>query len=289
MNVLNNQPKPNGYLYHYTSQEGLLGIIQKRQLWATNLLFLNDSMEFNQAIKIYQKSVEIYKEEGEVNQKEIRFLEDFSKDVDNFSTPTKQSFDGIYVCSFSEQENQLSQWRGYCPDEGGFSIGFNFASSLTDIVAKQGFMLVKCVYEESVQLEIVKHFIREILDCFRGNQDDQVLKSKEVWDKFLALAPMLKHPKFSEESEWRLISKPKLFLDVEFRTGKSMLVPYVKVELTEPPSDSQKKTTLLNCIPKICIGPTLYPSLSHVALKNLLKKEIGKCEVVESNIPFRPK
>ena len=29
-------------LYHYTSQAGLFGIIQDRQIWATNVLFLND-------------------------------------------------------------------------------------------------------------------------------------------------------------------------------------------------------------------------------------------------------
>jgi hypothetical protein len=32
---------------------------------------------------------------------------------------------GIYIFSLSARENMLSQWRGYCPDGAGFSIGFD--------------------------------------------------------------------------------------------------------------------------------------------------------------------
>jgi hypothetical protein len=32
-------------LYHYTDAHGLLGIVQSRQLWASNAAFLNDSTE----------------------------------------------------------------------------------------------------------------------------------------------------------------------------------------------------------------------------------------------------
>ena len=34
------------YLYHYTSQKGILGILQTNKLWMTNILYLNDSSEF---------------------------------------------------------------------------------------------------------------------------------------------------------------------------------------------------------------------------------------------------
>ena len=32
---------PPAVLHHYTSSDGLLGIIQTRELWATNVLYLN--------------------------------------------------------------------------------------------------------------------------------------------------------------------------------------------------------------------------------------------------------
>jgi hypothetical protein len=39
-------------LYHYTTQEGLLGIIKCRCLWTTNIFYLNDSTEFNYALEL---------------------------------------------------------------------------------------------------------------------------------------------------------------------------------------------------------------------------------------------
>ena len=34
------------FLYHYTSLKGLRGILSTRQIWATDILYLNDSAEF---------------------------------------------------------------------------------------------------------------------------------------------------------------------------------------------------------------------------------------------------
>jgi len=87
---------------------------------------------------------------------------------------------------------------------------------------------------------------------------------------------------------------------VQFRVGKSMLIPYVKINLTEfqeSNSDSGKK--IWRCIPEIYIGPTPHPNLSHTSLGNMLRKEGGfsefdpngvltdKCQVIESEIPYR--
>ena len=33
-------------IYHYTTQEGLIGIIEKRSIWATQIQYLNDTQEF---------------------------------------------------------------------------------------------------------------------------------------------------------------------------------------------------------------------------------------------------
>jgi hypothetical protein len=37
--------KPEGLLYHYTDQKGLLGILESKQLWATHYRYLNDTSE----------------------------------------------------------------------------------------------------------------------------------------------------------------------------------------------------------------------------------------------------
>jgi hypothetical protein len=39
------QPKPEGLLYHYTTQQGLLGIFKEQKIWASHLQYLNDKSE----------------------------------------------------------------------------------------------------------------------------------------------------------------------------------------------------------------------------------------------------
>jgi hypothetical protein len=50
--------KPPDVLHHYTSSEGLLGIIQAHELWATNVLYLNDASELSDAARILQDELE---------------------------------------------------------------------------------------------------------------------------------------------------------------------------------------------------------------------------------------
>src|SRR5229473_5273124 len=45
------QPIPE-FLYHYTSQDGLLGIIESRSLWATNISYMNDATEFGLSVRL---------------------------------------------------------------------------------------------------------------------------------------------------------------------------------------------------------------------------------------------
>ena len=122
-------------LYHYTSQDGLLGIVQKREIWATNLLFLNNSMELNYAIQMLQHAIEKMKQN--LSEEEFRFIKEFGEQLDDINAPLSQNINGIYVCSFSKNGDQLSQWRGYCTDDIGFSIGFDFNSSLGALIEKQ--------------------------------------------------------------------------------------------------------------------------------------------------------
>ncbi len=219
--------------------------------------------------------------------------------MDEIESPLHQSYAGVYVCSFSKNANQLSQWRGYCPSGSGFSIGFDFNSSLEGIVESEGFNLVECIYDKNEQSDIVESFLESTLDNFRKN-DDYSPKGLAIRD-FLTLAPRLKHPKFEEEQEWRLISSSKLLTDVKFRAGKSMLVPYVKVSLFEfqDEIDKNNKKKTLTCIPEIWIGPTPDPYLSSISLENFLRSErifrvindkgwpVQKCLVFASDIPYR--
>jgi hypothetical protein len=47
--------KPPDHLYHYTSIEGLMGILTNRSLWATEIYFLNDTQELRYSDGVLKK------------------------------------------------------------------------------------------------------------------------------------------------------------------------------------------------------------------------------------------
>lgn len=163
---MNTVPK---YLYHYTSQKGLLGIVKNNEVWATDILYLNDTMEYKYAIdltseiikkrqescedktpshavytkprKIPGSIVPLFPYRYEKKLVEYSILEDLNEFIKEF-----KEFH-IFVFSLSEDGNTLSQWRGYCPNNNGYSIGFN-KKALERIISEKHFKLVKCIYKK---------------------------------------------------------------------------------------------------------------------------------------------
>ena len=147
----------------------------------------------------------------------------------------------MFVASFSEERDSLSQWRAYCPSGAGYSIGFD-ARNLWAEAFTQGFhKFAPCIYDWESQLEAIESLLDKVMTSERWahvleNRGDEhsYLRAQEVWlREFLLLAPALKHRAFREEREWRLISQPIEMLDssLRYRAGRSMLIPYVEINL----------------------------------------------------------
>ena len=45
-------PPPQKILYHYTSQEGLIGILTHRCIWASKIHYMNDSKELQRSFEL---------------------------------------------------------------------------------------------------------------------------------------------------------------------------------------------------------------------------------------------
>ena len=129
-----NQPKPEGLLYHYTDQKGLLGIIRDKCIWATHLRYLNDTSEgkivfpvvldelnsrVNSDAMMLSFGMQPLKRSGKIECEDEEIL---SQGVAMLSWVTSQD---VFVTSFSEKGNLLSQWRAYSGGSGGYSIGFS--------------------------------------------------------------------------------------------------------------------------------------------------------------------
>ncbi len=254
---------PRRTLYHYTTQKGLLGLIKKKEIWATHHQCMNDTQEF-----VHAK--ELFRSEIAKGVPADPLLEGMRNALEG------EGFEGVslYVASLSEDPDSLSQWRAYGGPASGFSLGFD-----TDgIVLPNPFILVRCIYEEVVRSENTDdpHFLKPYIDLF----------TRLMLHKF---ALTLKNPKFLVEKEWRIISFGAMMDDasdmgsapLEFREGKSTIVPYRRVPLR-----NNKNRFPLTAI---VVAPNPNPEQSVRSVNSLLASQgLMNCiPARRSEVPYR--
>ena len=280
-------------LYHYTTQSSLLGIMKDKSIRATNIFFLNDSLEFKYAADIVKEVISPAFESlplrnryaltglfgGETppddpgKEPEYRkrdFLEGIYRVIDDFE------WDEIYVSSFTEEGDQLSQWRGYCPGGNGFSIGLR-TSELVNQMKQQDFILAKCIYERERQKEIIRNIINYAVNRLPEAQGSKGMISliSDTLRSLIPTIPTLKHESFHEEKEWRFISRRRAGSDIEFRPGKSLIIPYRNVPL--------KISDVLSII---YIGPTPHRELAKKSVMQLINSIGLSCNVEMSKTSY---
>ncbi|WP_138598909.1 MULTISPECIES: DUF2971 domain-containing protein [unclassified Pseudoalteromonas] len=275
-------------LYHYTDQNGFMGIFINQELWATKIQYLNDEKEYALALTLAKEHLEDLIEEAKTHQEralitKLNYYIDIIPNIKNMN---------ICVSSLTENGDLLSQWRGYSRTLGGYSIGFN-EFAFEPFITLQGFELAQCVYENNAQKELVKSMIDQVIDEFNSEpepgykMETYYESGNEFLDRLAKIAPLLKDSSFAEECEWRVIATVN-FEDLEFRAGNSMLTPFYKVNL-----DSVDFSRLID---EIIVGHTPHPELAISAteafvLKHFppLDKDDYQCpiKVKQSNIPFR--
>lgn len=257
-------------LYHYTSYRGLNGVVCEKNIWASNIHFLNDDSENCIALEIFDRIIEnnnraLFKGEVEVTNK-------------------KSSYKNIRVASFSIKEDDLSQWRAYCPN-GGYSLCMD-SKLLEKSLRNVGYELLPCIYESEKHEEI----IRFIIDFY----EQQWEKSPESLEAMLQglifsiynVAPLFKHHSFSAEGEWRCVPDvEKMFEEapelLSFRqaTDREIGIPYEKIAL---------EAKSLN---NVRISPMSSQDLAEYNLGLLFEKEtylVGESfQIKKSSIPFR--
>lgn len=274
-------------LYHYTSQQGLLGILRDRQIWASKIQYLNDTQELRLALDLARRSLEGSRQiarKGEEDWEVEEMLEDLGG-VENVN---------ICVASFSEEKDQLSQWRAY-GGQHGYALGFKPKSLFR--VEWRSFSLMRCEYRPDEQTAIMKELVEHKLALEREHSAGKQPNSAQRLHRFidpldslgqmaLQIAPALKHESFREEKEWRLVSRPVNSSRLEFRAGGSMIIPYYECKLSGKDSSGAHSQAQLV---EIVVGPCPHMDQAVAALQQLIFKEdlTEGCVVSRSRIPYR--
>jgi hypothetical protein len=277
-------------LYHYTSQIGLLGILQTKKLWMTNILFLNDSSEYIHTLDLVKSELKNRKELliGKGIPAYYEKLENLNIDGRRFHTygVIENIIDKYllvvgrhcYVFSLSTKKDDLNQWRGYCPKEGGFCVEFD--NKELSSITKGKSEIRECIYDPVEKKGLVDSLFNNVLDIrmesMKSDEDVSKVSMKFVIE-VMNMSSYVKDESFIDEEEYRLICIGGY--ETKYREGKSMVIPYIQFA----PGDNDAKLP----ISKIIVGPTPHKELSILSVKHLLKSLEYDIEVEPSKLPYR--
>lgn len=195
----------NFCLYHYTDYNGLIGILQSRQIWLTDYRYLNDSSEIEYSFKKISAALLKYLHILNHMDRHHLGLFQFILQKETFH----KSYD-FFVFSTCKRKNYLPAWRWYANNGTGFSIAFNFKSNnvLPPIFhTPPAFGLIdlgKVHYASDVLDEYIPLIFNKANELINANNSRFVIGA--VLSYILMIIPRFKHYSFKEESEYRIFA-----------------------------------------------------------------------------------
>lgn len=279
--------KPQHTLYHYTSLNGAMGIVESGSLRATEIRYFSDAAEMTYTANLLRAGIRSYRS---------KFSPMEGTQLENWLDERLIRGPMLFVACFTENGNLLSQWRSYSPTAKGASLGFD-AAKLDASATRQSYVIGKCVYDAKVHIRIVTSILKNIWKRLRGTREERKDNPwlgkdtrlypifDEVETDLLRVAALLKHPSFHEEKEWRVVSSvmaSSVTAPIKYREGSSMLVPFRDFHLPVASNEGID-------IEHVILGPTPNMSISMKSLSAYLsqKKSIPRKGVIYCRIPYR--
>jgi hypothetical protein len=291
-------------LYHYTSAEGLTGILESRALWATDTAFLNDWTEVRYAadplVQHMTRHIEAFladhpPERWRMESEKLararilgaarEFIANFTSNWDEIVPQNDLYVRGAtFVACLSGDHDQLGQWRGY--GKGGYAIGFR-----RELLAAAAPVFGAVQYGEDAIEKLCDHVLEHFdnLKISSAEDDTRLDPSRnDFWSRkgyveavcfCLPQIALIKHNSFAHENEWRLVV-PRYDLDyanIAVRSVGGRHIPYVNCHFAD------------DAIAEIVIGPggDLH---SERAVRTLLAAKgynSDTIQISQSSAPFR--
>jgi hypothetical protein len=226
-------------MFHYTSANGALAILQSGRMRFTDYAYLNDTREITYGLDVIRSIME--DEKHITGSRALTELKAHLEEIDPFSAYR------IYTTSFSTDRDSLSQFRLYGPLALGFEInpssfGFFKGDSHCDHV----------VYDPDKQAQLIETFLYLLR---QSEEKDAALvksdKKKQVTTDYLTshllqIVAFFKHSAFSDEREIRLIYSEPLevmgqfgqkIAKRQFRASGGLIVPFTDTFDMSHPND----------------------------------------------------
>jgi hypothetical protein len=270
-------------LFHYTSSQAFLSIIQSNSLWFSDFRYMNDLSELEYGINLVRSTIR-KRFDGETDLQVGRLLPFAMEQLEQARTYTD-----VFVFCMCEENNLLNQWRVYGKDTVPLSMELATNSFTEQIWTPYNFEIVPMIYDIEAQEAIVDACVDVGLE-YAKKQRNTVLRREQDIQDFVEMwistcideCTALKHPQFEVEREWRLLVRWGLRYkgrsERKFRHAPSGIVPYL--ELTPPGGDIN--------LWSVTIGPCRYPEVHKRTMLEFLYQNLkANAEVHVSNLPIR--
>lgn len=287
-------------LYHYTTAEGIRGIVESREFIATKSDFLNDKLEFQYAVEVMERLIEKYivnvdlrKQFSAKLQVEIERLGIISSACSS-ADEDEMSF---YVVAFSKQQNNSLLWAEFT-DFRGYCLEFDY-EKIVEGFQERVFLHGTVIYDEAEQMNVL---LESLLSCMRnlvdegakdleGFFEEDAIPSEDSLDKLVeqmavvcsVYAMFFKKSFFEGEEEYRFIFPPRKHEQGEdrpkFRLLDQIFLPYIMVRLKGEKEDLPLQSVM--------VGAKNNSDIAVRGMKYFLKTQGMDIPVLLSDIPLR--
>jgi len=271
-------------IWHYTTADGLLGVLDSGSLFATQLACLNDQSELRYAVFMVRSAMQLMRlKPGEDPDRDYIF--DF---LDRAAMIDVLPNSELFVACFSRNGDELSQWRAYGGGENGYAIAFR-----TQALFSHHSVVAPVSYDHALHLNVAGEVAAAFVDFYlrgarRGHdRQEWTIDFTRAWDAAMGrVGAMIKHPAFTAEAEFRCIHKlePSEHGSLEFRQKAGMLSRYLPLYF--PPLGKPREKLLP--IEGVIVGPCRHSAVSKASVEMLLRKHGYPSAVAEvSSAPFQ--
>lgn len=281
-------------IYHYTSPDGLLGILESNSFRFTHIYFLNDKSELRYTYDLLLELIE--KQKANLNNnlyEQIRKRAEYVTSRDYLNSECEVLFrEDFYVMSFSKDSDSLSLWNNYTKnlDKTGYCLKLT-VNKLIDNIRKNKFdtfitnslVCYNRQKQEDSLLSCIMQYNKKYTET--TNEQETLSIIQDLMYEFIMYSLFFKHPKFQTENEYRVIIGNKSHIEednIQFRIKNGLFIPFLEIELPE-------KTDIVNrIIDEIKISPVHNEELTIYSLNKLLNKTGYKfLQITKSEIPLR--
>jgi len=274
--------------YHYTTPNGLMGILQNGGLRATYRMRMNDNGEFEYARNL------IYEALNEVG----RCLE-LPSVAQSLTTYTRRNLDQFlrdttemsraYCACLTISPDHPGQWETYADGGKGFAIGFDLRQLLNIQIPafQRGDPYICCApvtYKESDQRDLVWRMVKAgICDlqtfakvCSLQSEHLTALRdrvTREIVAQLITLIDFIKAPAYNSEREMRLVLNPNNgtlkaphiqhyqrdnesmpFIFMDLRSPKTSRLPLAEIKIGLKASFPEEKAFLEDLLDELGYG-----------------------------------